>query len=251
MAPSFGQWAGYAAGVALAPFTATASFIRQARVFHPHGVVLQGTARVLPAASPFGELGDRLAGKVIVRFSSAWWKDREWIDILGCALRFSEANDFHGQARHSDQDLLLATVRHPFTLPFAPWTTRVSDYLANDYFGVSPFVGPNNPRLFFRLKPLRVGVPGESSRERKLNGALAVGPITMQLQARTGRFSGVYEDVVVIDLVERAQLDPAFSFDPFQNGRGLKPVGFVHALRSAVYAASRTGRQRAEPIVAL
>lgn len=211
--------------------------------------MLHGTARTIACKDgPLCELGARLTGPVLVRFSSAWWKRVEWPDLLGCAVRFTNSPDFSHPPHDSDQDVLLATVKHPLTLALAPWTTHVSDYLSNDYFGVSPFRTPEAPRLWLRLKPLRPGGLEGRTRESKLSIALAGGPITLQLQARTQHFSGSFEDIVVIDLVERVDIDQrTFSFDPFQNGRGLKPDGFLHAARAASYAASRGGRRPTEP----
>ena len=243
MALKISRAAGYASGAILGPVSAALSFVRRARMFNPRGIMLRGGARAVAAEGPLRELGDRLKGQVVVRFSAAWWKKRQWPDVLGCAIRFTDTPDFTTQPRESDQDLLLATIKHPLTTLLAPWTTQVSDFLSNDYFGVSPFAAPELPRLYLRLRPLRPGAPGKGTRAEKLDGALAKGPISLQLQARTHRYVGRFRDVAVLDLQERIEIDQAqFSFDPFQNGRGLKPDSFIHALRAASYAAGRAGR---------
>jgi hypothetical protein len=243
MSSTVSRAAGYVTGAVLSPVTAAASFLRHARVFHPRGIVLRGSARSVAAHGPLRELGSHLEGQVIVRFSSGWWKRREWPDVLGCAIRFTDTPEFSPEPREADQDLLLATIKHPLTTLLAPLTTRVSDFLSNDYFGVSPFAAAKLPHLYIRLRPLRPGAADESTRADKLSKALARGPISLHLQVRTHRFFGEFRDVVVIDLTEEIQIDQSnFSFDPFQNGRGLKPDSFIHSVRAASYAASRSGR---------
>src|SRR5690348_9695918 len=104
---------GLIAGAALAPATAIGSFVRRSRVFHPRGVVLWGSVKPVQAPAALHDAGAQLAGQVLVRFSGAWWKTRQWPDVLGCALRFTRSPVPSVQPRPGDQDLLLATVRVP------------------------------------------------------------------------------------------------------------------------------------------
>ena len=246
MRGTFTRAIGVASGAALAPWTALGSYARRARVFHPRGVVLWGRVRPIPGSAPAErEFAARLEGAVLARFSSAWWKNKQWPDVLGCALRFTDADAPAVEPRPGDQDLLLATVRVPLTTPFAPLGTRVSDYLRNRYFGVSPFEAPGLGRVKLRLSASQVAPPGES-REERLQHALAVAPIRLRLEARRARLGTRYRPIAAIELLARADLDQErLRFDPFRTGRGLLPVGFVHGLRVASYAASRRARDAA------
>ena len=65
----------------------------------------------------------------------------------------------------------------------------------------------------------------------------------LTLEARAHRLGTRYQRIAEIELVERVQIDEAqLRFDPFVAGRDFRPVGFVHGLRVASYAASRRAR---------
>jgi hypothetical protein len=180
-----------------------------------------------------------------VRFSGAWWKTRQWPDVLGCALRFTRAPAPSVDPQPGDQDLLLATVRVPATTLLAPFATRVDDYLCNHYFGVSPFVLPPLGRIKLRLEPTQRS-PGGSTRQERLLAGLDDAPIELELQVRSARLRSRYAPIATIVLREPVAIDQeALSFDPFRTGRGLTPSGFVHSMRIASYAASRRARPRA------
>lgn len=234
---------GLVAGAALAPLTAVGSYLRRSRLFHPRGTLLWGYVTAVPGPASLHEAGARLEGPVLVRFSGAWWKSRQWLDVLGCALRFTAAPEPSTNPRRGDQDLLLATVRNPLTTLLAPLGTRVDDYLRNRYFGVSPFAVEPLGRVKLRLTPaVQFGPPG-AGREQRLNAALRKGPIRLTLEARPNRLAARYLPLATLELFERVDLDQeALRFDPFQTGRGLRPVGLVHSMRVASYAASRRAR---------
>jgi hypothetical protein len=216
--------------------------VRHARVFHPRGVVLWGSAVPVAGSDALHDAGARLAGAVLVRFSGAWWKTRQWPDVLGCALRFTRAPAPSVEPQPGDQDLLLATVRVPATTLLAPLATRVDDYLRNHYFGVSPFVFPPLGRIKLRLAPTQHS-PGGSTRQERLLAGLDDAPIELQLQARSARLRSRYAPIASIVLREPVAIDQeALSFDPFRTGRDLTPSGFVHSMRIASYAASRRAR---------
>src|SRR5258708_5371118 len=92
---TLGTVAGVVGGGALAPFPGLGSFLRRARVFHPEGSVLTGVATPIGAVGAHAEAARRLAGPVLARFSGGWWKRRQWPDVLGCALRFTNASPPH------------------------------------------------------------------------------------------------------------------------------------------------------------
>lgn len=234
---------GVATGTALAPLAALGSAVRGARVLHPSGTVLWGNVTPVERDDAWYGLGERLAGSVLVRFSGAWWKQRQWPDVLGCALRFTRASAPSTEAATGDQDLLLATIRIPATTLLAPLTTHVDDYLRNAYFGVSPFSDPELGRIKLRLVADHSG-PKAKSRALSLAMAIAEQPVRMRLEARETRAKAPYHSIAEIELVERVMLDQEqLSFDPYRTGRALSPAGFVHAMRIPVYSASRLARK--------
>lgn len=241
------QASGVAAGAALAPLAAFGSAVRRARVFHPRGTVLWGSVVPINGEEPWQGLGVRLSGSALVRFSGAWWKEKQWLDVLGCAVRFTSASTPSIEPRDGDQDLLLATVRIPATTLLAPLTTHVDDYLRNAYFGVSPFSAPGVGRIKLRLRAT-APAPIAASRGEGLAIAVAQNPIRMRLEARPAWPLAAYRPIAEIELTEHLQLDQEqLSFDPYRTGRELEPAGFVHAMRIPVYAASRKGRAATGP----
>jgi hypothetical protein len=221
---------------------ALGSFVRQARVFHPRGVVLWGRVSAATNEAPWRQLAAQLQGSVLVRFSGAWWKERQWPDVLGCALRFTRAQAPSLAPLADDQDLLLATVRVPLTTLLAPLTTQVNDYLENRYFGVSPFRAGALGRVKLRLSPVHT-TNARGSRAERLEAALAQNALSLLLEVRPAKLGAQYEPLVRIALTTRVDLDQEqLRFDPFRSGRQLRPAGFVQGLRLPVYAASRAAR---------
>lgn len=273
--------AGELMGVVAAPFFAMTSALRRARTFHPRGDCADADVTVADGVPhPYRALAERLSGNAFVRFSDALTKKKaRWPDVLGCAIRFGgEVDD---PAVDGDQDLLLATIKRPWTMPFSPFTTKVHDYLANDYFAVSPFSVPLSttsrktsaePHVYFRLRPLSKD-PGalltlESStgpisslrassaksrrsrsehRRRRFERAIANGAAVFTLGIANGPW-GPFAPLVRVQLVSVRLTDPAsLRFDPFRSGRGIEPHGFVHALRRGVYGASQRARTLRTP----
>lgn len=243
-----GEITGRIAGLALSPFTGLISAARHSRMFHPTGLLCAATAEPATTQGLTGEVAARLAGLTLVRWSSAWWKTGEWADVLGCALRFTRA-PLEADPKPSDQDLLLATIQRPWTMPFAPLTTREHDFFANAYYGVSPFDVPPLGRIEWRLTPEAGPLLTHGSREERLayriesNSARLLlewapypGPLTRPIDAR-------FEPLLGIRLTGFAELDQRrLRFDPFRAGRGVEPVGFVHNLRRAAYWTSQRAR---------
>ena len=224
----------------LAPLTGTLSLLRRARMFHPEGAVYRAEIAVL--AGPFPGLGRRLEGQALARFSTALWRGgSEWMDALGVALRLGA--DPSATPRPGDQDLLFATIQHPWTMPFAPLTTEQHDFLANDYFAVSPFdvagVGRGKLRLV-ASRPRRLLSRGRGER---LDEAVARGEAALRLEVRTAKR---WEPVALLRILKRADIDQeALRFSPFRDGKGLTPRGFVHGLRRATYRISQWARPAA------
>jgi len=220
--------AGEAMGVLAAPMFALTTALRRARTFHPRGDCADADVTVAHGVPPqHRALAQRLSGNAFVRFSDALTKKKaRWPDVLGCAVRFGGDSD--DPAVDGDQDLLFATIRRPWTMPLSPFTTKVQDYLANDYFAVSPFSVPGE-------RPSRDG-------GRPFERAIANGSAAFTLGIANGPW-GPFAPLVTIQLVSVRLTDPAtLRFDPFRSGRGIEPHGFVHSLRRGVYGASQRAR---------
>jgi hypothetical protein len=227
-------------GWLMAPITGGVSAARRARMFHPDGKIYR--AEVTRARdTKWPEVAARLEGPALVRLSSAWWRGgKELPDALGVALRFARSSS---GLTEGDQDLLLATIRTPWTTPFAPLRTHVHDFLMNDYYGVSPFDVEGVGRVKLRLVAPRQSCEG-ASREERLQRAVDDDRAVFLLEARPRDRHG-YQSLVEVRLVEAIELDQeTLRFSPFRDGRGLRPRGFVHALRRGAYAASQHARPR-------
>ena len=220
-----------------APFFALVSALRRARTFHPHGHLFRGHATPDPAVeADDAELAQRLAADVLVRLSDALSKrGARRFDVLGCAMRFG-----------GGQDLLFATIKRPWTMPFAPLTTHTGDFLANDYFAVTRFETPFHRRVFFRVRPLaaaRSEHPTDpEARRHELDATVARGDAVLRICIADGP-RGPWRPLVRIVLEERVPDPPQLAFDPFHAGLGIVPRGFVHALRRGAYDASQWARR--------
>ncbi len=227
---------GTALGRAIAPLFASTSRGRHARTFHPWGDLVRITVEPVPVDElRLVRLGRALAGQGIARFSNALWKAARWPDALGCAIALHDPK----------QHLLFATIQRPWTTLLAPFSTHVENYLANDFFAVSPFRAPGLDRIWLRLHPEHPPPPGRHDwRERRarLQHAIASGEATLELAA-SPRPRGPFTAFARVTAHELYGADPpALVFDPFVNDRGVEPIGFIHALRKGAYAGSWRGR---------
>lgn len=224
--------AGLAVGALLSPLAAAGARARDSRLFHPVGVIYR--ARAEPAVvGAFTGIAQRLSGPALLRFSGAWWKRREWPDVLGIAIRFRRTASLSPDREPGDFDLLLATIRKPWTTLLAPLSTRQHDFLANDFYAVSPFRVAGLGRAALRLVPEARPKEGEGTRWAKLQRAVEQGRASFALEGRAGRS---WEPIARVTLGERVAIDDArLRFQPWIAGRGVVPSGFVHALRPAAY----------------
>ncbi|MEZ4302701.1 MAG: hypothetical protein R3B70_47700 [Polyangiaceae bacterium] len=237
---------GFAGGALFAPIAAAGSFLRQARVFHPDGVVYRAVVTVDAQDGPAKEVAARLAGPALVRLSSALWKTSggraRRPDLLGLAIRFRHDPTVSVIAEQGDQDLLFATMRSLLTFIPALFTTNVHSFLADDYYAVGLFDAAELGEVKWRLITPRIP-GGEISRVEALEQAVLSGVAIFELQARDARAFAEYQPVARIRLVERVDVDQsALRFSPFRSGRGIVPRGFVNALRIVPYPASQLAR---------
>lgn len=236
----FREECGLLVGAMLAPITAAMSKAREARMFHPDGLVYIASVQPSAQTADLRRLAERLGPSALLRLSSALWrKPHEWPDVLGAALRFG-----NGPER---QELLLATIRFPWTMPFAPLATNFHSFLWNHYHAVSPFEVDGVGIVKFRLRSPRLNNGRRLSRAEHLRQAVAERRAVYELELRRLSESPLarhWEPVARIAL-ERPWSDldqQALRFSPFQDGAGVRPIGFVHALRVAAYAASQQAR---------
>jgi hypothetical protein len=224
---------GRGVGGVVAPVAALGSLTRGARLFHPDGVVYRADVRALQAEGALGDLARRLEGPAIIRLSGALFRHRPGRtlpDVLGAAVRFGAA-----------QDLLFATFRRSYELPVAMLATNAGDFLANEYYTVLPSDIPGREGVTFRLVPFHPSPPGRDRRER-LARAVADGAASFELEARRA-YAGPWTSFASITLRERADVDQEeLRFNPFHDGLGIVPHGFLQAVRAAVYPASQIGR---------
>lgn len=235
---------GFAAGWLVAPIFFATSMLRHARTFHPSGPTFHAIVTRHPGVpEELATLADRLEGRALVRFSGALWKRaRRTPDVLGVAIRLRRDALDTPEPAADDQDLLFATIRRPWTMGLAPFTTKAEDYLANDYFAVSPFDAPERERLFFRLHPAHLSSSTEGTREERLGAEVERGGATLDIEVGARPF-GPWSPIATIALEREAKVDgEALRFLPFRHGRGLRPRGFIHALRAGVYALSQRAR---------
>ncbi len=229
-------------GKALAPVVGAVSHFRRARTFHPRGVVFEGRSQPIIGGA-FANLGAELDGVILARCSQALSKSpSERFDVLGIALRFRRvAWPFDHRAMHGDRDLLFATVSSPLLLLASPFLTNAHDYLANKFFATAPFEIDGHDRVELRLVPLqRMEVDGP--RDEKLRAAVEEGACSWHLEARK-TLTREWHAIARISFDREVELDQeALHFDPFRTGEGLEPVGMIHAIRKAVYAASQHAR---------
>ncbi|MEO6574700.1 MAG: hypothetical protein ABIP89_12725 [Polyangiaceae bacterium] len=239
-----GERAGIVLGWAIGPVFAGISFARHARTFHPTGETFLANVEPFQVGARLGEI---LRGPALVRFSGALWKDeRPRPDVLGCAIRFRRTWAHSPDPLPGDQDLLFATIRHPWTMPLAPFFTNARDFQGNDYFAVSPFDAPGFERCYFRLRPNRPPRNGyrlhEEGRIERLRSAIAAGEALFRLDVRREGETRWFP-LAVIDVREHAFVDQErLRFSPFRTGRDIVPRGFIHALRRGVYALSQLAR---------
>jgi hypothetical protein len=235
-----------------APVVAKLSHARAARMFHPEGHTFWGVSQpVCGFDDEYWPLAVRLSGRVLARFSGALSRnEREYLDVLGLALRFRRSSGvpIDHRAEPGDTDLLTATIRSPLTMLASPLFTNARDFVGNRYWAVSPFAPALiDHRIELRLTP--IDPPKLSGRRvAKLAAAVEVGRAEWCLEARRTLHLR-WRPVCRITLGEPAPIDQAaLRFDPFRGV--LEPVGLVHAIRRATYLASqraRPGRELASP----
>lgn len=230
-----GEPLGRALGAAAAPLVWAGARLRGDRLFHARGVVHEAAVEAVAEDGPAAQLATRLAGPAFVRLSSSWWRTHDWPDLLGAAVRFGLE-----RSERARQDLVLVTVRRAWTLPWAVVTTRWNDFLRNDYYAVGRYGAEGLGEVEIRARG-EGALAGGTGRTRfaRLAEAAATGAAGLRLELRVA--GGTWRPVARIHLGPERPDARGVRFDPFRTGAGLAPRGLVHALRWAVYPASRLG----------
>jgi hypothetical protein len=130
-------------------------------------------------------------------------------------------------------------------MAIAPFTTRVSDFLDNRYYSVSPFDAGAGSPIYLRIHDAsRRDARRLGPREVRLDRDVETGGVRLVLTWSHSPYRG-WKPLATIAVDARAEVDgEALRFSPFHTGRGLAPSGFVHGLRRTVYPASQAARPR-------
>lgn len=229
------EYVGWAAGVALSPLVAIASWLREGRVAHPSGIVC--AADVVPIAE--GELAafaSRFAGGAIVRFSGAFWTRVNAPEPLGCAIRFRGPRPLVAEPSPGDQDLITATpslYRH--------------DFLRRPYYALGNFDADRMHNVALRLLPVDTAPHlGETRRERLLH-AIDSGQAALRLELRPRRDRDApWQPLCELHITGLLLIDQTtLGFSPWRTGLGLIPRGALHAARALAYPAGQAARRLA------
>ena len=221
---------------------ALSSALRRARTFHPRGVLATGHLEPFSSVAAMAT-SERFVGHALVRLSGALSKgDAQTHEVLGIGLRISDHMIRSADPAAGDQDLTFATIVSPLMLPIAGVTTRSDDFLANKFWGVAPFRIEGVGRVKLRLSPMVVADMQREARRERLERAIAERRACFLVEMRhTMQLPWEPLATLVLDGLSRIDQE-ALRFDPFRAGRGIEPVGFVHAVRKYVYRASQWAR---------
>lgn len=242
----WGDLSGRLAGVAFAPYFGIKAYRTRRRALHAAGIVVGAKVRSCARSEPWVGLAKRLEGRAIVRFSGALSDNEERRDILGVAFRFTDAADWTEVEHISDQDLHLATLERVWSIREGFATTNVHDYLDNGYWSISPFYVGNH-KVEWNVVANRTS-PAGTHRDQRLRAASEAGGVRLTLRARPFREiwqeeSKPMEPVVDLELGPALDLDTKrLRFNPFRNGKGIEPTGWLHGARVVPYRVAQWAR---------
>lgn len=224
---SLGRFLGFPLGL----LTGTMSFLRNARMFHPRGIIVLSDVQSLTDEILFPP-------KALVRFSSAWWKEKEWMDVLGISIRFG-ANGESVKPRPHEQDLLFASFQRPWQIGLGPFLTEFHDFFHNEYFSVSPF-SYKKTSVEFKLSPEFFHQVTGTRNERLLQDIEDNAKLRLWMRKIPEQEWLAIADIKLVQELSLNQED--LKFNPFQNGLEIYPQGFIQHLRIGSYRLSQWGR---------
>jgi hypothetical protein len=211
------------------------STLRQARAFHPDGVVFEATVEIDRPPTELADvplLGRRGSHPAVVRLSRALGLPRPVPDIHGFAVRLVDA---HGPERH--QDFLTVTsldgpIAHHLLLP------------TGGFFSLP----------FSTLLPYRMGdeirLVGASSMTEPVDDGESLGQLLATAEDRRVRFElalasllGSWSPIGVVSLGARVAQEQAerLRFNPRNTGGNIRPTGPFMGLRESAYRESQRG----------
>lgn len=226
------EYVGKILGYPLGALAFIISFLRSSRTFHPSGILAEGHVQT-KEHSPV-----TFHSNALVRFSSALWKKNQKLpDVLGISIRFSENRGWNSLPLPNDQDLLFATIRIPAETPLGPFRTDIHRFQRNKYYAVSPFICQNKKiRLLITLDDF---LETKGNRNQNLRHNINTGS-SLRLWMKINK---KWIEIATIQLKGLVELNQEkLFFNPFRSGLGIRPQGFIHHLRYAVYPMSQFGR---------
>lgn len=180
----------------------------------------------------------------MIRLSSAWWKNKEWRDVLGIAIRFSPKIPSGIRPQEQDQDLLFASFSRWWMTPVGPLLTEYQDFFRNHYYTVAPFRHEGVLKTYKLIPKINTMITG--SRRAKLIEAVLEGEAVFILQERH-LHENKWTNVAVIKLTRSLHYDQeALRFNPFRDGLKIRPAGFLQYLRIGAYQMSQLARPNSE-----
>lgn len=211
-----------------------ASLIRGRRALHADGVICR--AEVIAKDSV---VGPKLAGPALVRLSGALTSDGSPAqDILGFEIRMQRAAS--SDVRVGDQDLLLASFESFGEIGKAKASTNVSDYLANMYSTVTPWLVPGIGPAIVRCRPSGPRTTSTGHRGAHLDADIAADRARMMLSVERG---GTSIDIAEVRIIERLPDDlRSLRTSMSRHGRGVRAVGLRNGIRVSVYPLSQLAR---------
>lgn len=234
--------AGWVAGWALAPLVAVGTAVRGTRLFHAEGQTHRAVASAAADDERLLPLSRRLSGPALVRTSAALWSGREWPDLLGLSVRFFGRGG-PGRRVATDrglQDLLMVSASSLLGLPLSFALTDVHDVLANEYHGLVPFRVAGLGDGWIRAVWLNTS-PAGATRGERLARAVEQKVASFRVEVRPDA-EDRWLPLVAVALQERVTIGPELHFQPFRDDAGLRPTGFVEALRVGTYITGQASR---------
>lgn len=228
------------AGVVVGGVLAVVAALRGGKPVHPAGAAFEARLRVAGAgAAPHAAtlLSRPREHRAVVRFSRSLGLPRSMADLLGISIRIVDA---YGVGRH--QDFLVVSsadipVLHRVFLPARdlqqrPYSSSLPYRAGGEVFLVGVLPRADSPR------------PAGRDELDRVRRAAATGELRFDLAtaAPNGRFRAVAELHICAPLPAEAD---ALRFNPFNSGGGLRPAGFLNAMRRHAYPLSQAAWRRA------
>ncbi|HVE67701.1 MAG TPA: hypothetical protein VNB64_03875 [Solirubrobacteraceae bacterium] len=203
--------------------------LRGGRALHPNGVVVRGTFRATGPGGGAELLAPGVERAVDVRFSRGAGVPDPLPDVRGCAIRVVDA---YGPGRHQDFPLASSFSRPAGRHALVPGM----DFFRAFYSSVLPYRIAGETRL---VAATLDGGAGEGPGTAGIAAAARAGRLRVRLATATPR--GPWEEVATLELdaVAPPADARALRFNPWNSGGGIRPAGWLMALRDPAYRGSQ------------